>query len=69
MPSNNLTDLMALVPGDYVVHRQAYAQHQGFQDDLSRAEQFCQANGLFFEAIPEPDSKRLEAFFVHVRRH
>ncbi len=66
MPNRSIADLVARVPGDYVIEQSSYPSYTEFEQDLVRVQALCQAFDDFFSAIDDPRTRRLEAFFVHV---
>ncbi len=66
MPNRSIPDLVARVPGDYVIELGAYPSYFEFEHDLLRVQALCQEYEDFFSAIEDPRTRRLEAFFVHV---
>ncbi len=66
MPNRSVPDLVARVPGDYVIELGSYHSYLEFERDLLRVQGLCRDFDDFFAAIEDPRTRRLEAFFVHV---
>ncbi len=66
MPNKSMSDLMARVPGDYVVELGSYPSYEAFERDLIRIQSLCHQFDDFFAAVEDPRTRRVEAFFAHV---
>lgn len=66
MPNRSVPDLVARIPGDYVIELGSYPSYFEFEHDLLRVQALCRKYDDFFSAIEDPRTRRLEAFFAHV---
>ncbi len=66
MPNKSLQDLIARVPGDYVIELGSYPSYDAFAGDVARVQALCLEFDDFFSVVEDPRNRRVEAFFAHV---
>lgn len=66
LPSNRFSDLVAGVPGSYVIEKASYKSKYDFERDLARARELSGKMAWHFSTVDDPRLKLCLAFFVFI---